>query len=188
MTDRDGSMEVDRRARFELLVEQVSDPVQRYLARRAAPDVADDVLGDTLLALWRRLDDVPGDDPVPWSVGVARRALANRRRSDRRKQALVERIRAVDPPGPVPDPAAAAQHPELAVGLAGLPATDREVLVLWAWEGFEPRELATVLGISSNAAANRLSRARSRLADALARQDPGPAGQGGVMDTREDPR
>ena len=97
MPDTDRTME-DRRGLFEDLVAEVSDPVQRYLLRRASRDVADDVLGDVLLVLWRRLDDVPADDPVPWSMGVARRSLANRRRTDRRRLALVERIRAVDPP------------------------------------------------------------------------------------------
>jgi RNA polymerase sigma-70 factor (ECF subfamily) len=183
--DTDRMME-DRRARFEALVGEVSDPVQRYLLRRARPDVADDVLGDVLLVLWRRLDDVPVDDPIPWSIGTARRALANRRRSDRRKLALVDRIRAIDPPTVAADPSASGDHPELVAALAGLPETDREVLVLWAWEGFEPRELATVLGISDNAAANRLSRARRRLATALGRQESLPAGQDGYMDAEED--
>lgn len=187
MPDRYTPMD-DRRTRFEGLVEQVADPLQRYLLRRAAPDVADDVLGDTLLVLWRRLDDVPVEEPLPWSIGVARRTLANRRRADRRHLALVDRIRVVDPPTTAPDPAASDAHPEVVSALEGLARTDREVLVLWAWDGFEPREIATVLGISDNAAANRLSRARRRLAAALDGQDLGGAGQGWDMDTREDPR
>jgi RNA polymerase sigma factor (sigma-70 family) len=182
--DTDRTME-DRRALFEDLVAKVSDPVQRYLLRRASRDVADDVLGDVLLVLWRRLDDVPADDPVPWSMGVARRSLANRRRTDRRRLALVERIRAVDPPTVMTDPAGSEEHPELTAALATLGDTDREVLVLWAWEGLEPRDIAKVLWISDNAAANRLARARRRLADSLGRQDSAGGGQEGDMDPRE---
>lgn len=174
----------DRRRRYEVLVAEVADPLQRYLRRRASADDADDVFGDTLLVLWRRLDDVP-HDPLPWCVGVARRALSNHRRSTRRRRALLERIRAVDPPAATVDPGPADDHPELAAALDGLGEVDREVLVLWAWEGFEPRDIATVLGISDNAAANRLSRARRRLAYAMARQDLGGPGQVGDMGTHE---
>jgi RNA polymerase sigma-70 factor (ECF subfamily) len=37
-------------------------------------------LAETFLVAWRRLDDVP-DDPLPWLYRVARRVLANQRRS-----------------------------------------------------------------------------------------------------------
>lgn len=177
----------DRRRRYEALVAEVADPLQRYLRRRASADDADDIFGDTLLVLWRRLDDVP-DDPVPWCVGVARRALSNHRRSGRRRLALVERIRAVDPPTVTIDPTAADEHPEVVTALDGLGDTDREVLVLWAWEGFEARDIATVLGISDNAAANRLSRARRRLGEALSRQDHDGAGHTRGMGTHEEHR
>jgi RNA polymerase sigma-70 factor (ECF subfamily) len=34
-------------------------------------------VGDVFLVVWRRLEEVP-EDPLPWLLGVARRALANR--------------------------------------------------------------------------------------------------------------
>jgi len=39
----------------------VYEPLQRYLRRRTDAAAADDVLGDALLVMWRRLDDVPPD-------------------------------------------------------------------------------------------------------------------------------
>ncbi len=56
---------------------------------------------------------------------------------------------------------------------------DREVILLHAWEGLEPREIAEVLGVSAVAARSRLSRARSRLRSLLGEDgchDPDPGG------------
>ena len=47
--------------RFEALARQLVDPLRRFLVRRTDPETADDVLADTLLVCWRRLDDVPDD-------------------------------------------------------------------------------------------------------------------------------
>ena len=161
----------DAAARFEALAERVGDPLRRYLVRRCDPATVDDVLADTLLVLWRRLDEVPGEAELPWCYAVARNCLANAERAARRRRGLVERIVRLQPPAEVtredlPDPA-------VHRALARLPVTDREVLRLSAWEDLEPREIAEVLGITSNAASIRLHRARRRLADLLepGRQD-----------------
>lgn len=158
-------------ARFEALAQRVGDPLRRYLTRRCDAATAEDVLADTLLVLWRRLDEVPDEAELPWCYAVARNCLANAERSARRRRGLLERIVRLQPPAEVvredlPDPA-------VHRALARLPATDREVLRLSAWEDLEPREIAEVLGVTSNAASIRLHRARRRLADLLTagRQD-----------------
>ncbi len=53
--------------------------------------LADHVVSDGFLVVWRRLDDVP-PEPRPWLYGIARRALANRRRGEHRTTALRQRI------------------------------------------------------------------------------------------------
>lgn len=53
--------------------------------------------------------------------------------------------------------------------LASLPPADQEVLRLVAWENLGNQEIAAVRGITPNAVAIRLHRARARFADALAR-------------------
>jgi RNA polymerase sigma-70 factor (ECF subfamily) len=54
-----------------------------------------------------------------------------------------------------------------------MPARDREILRLIAWEGLNPGEAAKVLEISGPAARVRLHRARARLRRELAHMDAG---------------
>ena len=164
------------RRRFEQLVAEVYEPLQRFLLRRTDPSTADDVLGDVLLVLWRRLDAVPPDAPLPWAYGVARKCLANSRRAAARSDQLVSRLAAERPPDEPADD-------RLAEAMALLPEDDRELLRLWAWEQLPPREIATVLGVSANAAAIRLHRAKKRLRGLLeSGKDPRPAGHEGLRE------
>jgi RNA polymerase sigma-70 factor, ECF subfamily len=162
--------------RFRALVEEVTDPVRRYLWRRTDSATADDVLAETLVVLWRRFDDQPRE-AVPWAIGIARKQLANTRRASVRRDRLVARIAVVDPPADVvPDEADDTAEREVRRVFALLKPADAEVLRLWAWDELEPRDLAVVLGISANAAAVRLHRARRRFEEAFGK-DARPAGQ-----------
>lgn len=161
----------ERRRRFEEIYAACHDPVLGYLLRRTSNgDDAADVLAETFLTAWRRLDDVPvGDEARPWLYGVARRVLANHHRGERRRTALGERLRAelaaVAPP---------ARDGDLAVfttAFRELPEPERELLSLVAWEGLDHGQIATVLGCSRNAVRVRLHRARRRFAAALERQE-----------------
>jgi RNA polymerase sigma-70 factor, ECF subfamily len=149
-----------RRDRFEKIAPGLIEPVRRYLARRTDPATAEDVLAETLLVCWRRVEDLPAE-PLPFAYGVARMCLRNAERSARRQERVAARLAAqpVDP-GPVED---AALHE----ALAALRAEDAELLRLWAWEQLAPAEIAAVLGITPNAASIRLHRARGKLADLL---------------------
>lgn len=166
--------EAERVVRFERLAHEVGEPLRRYVVRRAPASAVDDVLADAFLVLWRRLDDVPLDDPLPWAYGVARRCLANAQRGSRRQLSLIERIGRLDPPLPAPPQD---EHPEVHAALGALPALDREVVLLWAWEELAPREIAAVTGMTANAVSIRLHRAKKRLAAELDRKIAGDAGQ-----------
>lgn len=162
----------EREQRFRDVAELVIEPTRRYLLRRSDAATTDDVLSETLLVCWRRLDEMPAVDEqiIPWMIVVARNLLANSQRAERRRTRLVGKIVALDPPaaalhdGAVDDPAGADDVRE---ALTRLRSADAELLRLWAWDGLETPQLATVLGISSNAAAIRLHRAKSRLKDEL---------------------
>ena len=159
-----------RRAAFEAVASEVYEPLQRYLRRRCQPDDVDDDFNDVLLVLWRRIDDLPGGNPLPWCYGIARRCLANHRRGDGRRLRLVRHMRSAastEPEGLWVNEA----DVELHEALDQLSDLDREVIRLWAWERLEPREIAEVLDSTSNAISVRLNRARRQLHDQLARKD-----------------
>jgi RNA polymerase sigma factor (sigma-70 family) len=169
-------------ARFNRLYERHFDAVRAYAWRRA-PGLADEIVAETFLVAWRRLPDVP-DDALPWLIGVARNVRANLRRSDRRRDALVQRL------GPEPaadaDPlSTVAERDALRGALAGLAETDREVLLLTAWDDLDRSQVARALGCSRANVAVRLFRARRRLESALAGAQGSPTHiSGGAFDAR----
>jgi DNA-directed RNA polymerase specialized sigma24 family protein len=65
------------------------------------------------------------------------------------------------------DPAAQEQDARVRQILQGLSPPDRDVLILTAWEGLSPKEIATVLGIPAVTVRTRLHRARRRFRDQL---------------------
>ncbi|MFF1823543.1 RNA polymerase sigma factor [Kribbella sp. NPDC058245] len=160
-----------RLARFEELFTCHHDDVLRYFVRRLdiRADAAD-LVAETLLIAWRRLDEVPDRQILPWLYGVARRVLSNHRRGETRRHGLADRLRG-DLRTAVPDPQPAAF--EAAEAFKQLSDTDREVLSLVAWEGLDTTQLAAALDCSRNAAMVRLHRARRRLERLL---DNTPAG------------
>ena len=163
------------RQRCERLYRAHAHRVHAYARRRSDEQTADDVVAEVFLIVWRRLDAVPAD-PLPWLLGVARKALANHRRSSARSIALNERIGATLP-SHAEQPA---QDHEVLEALAMLEPRDREVLLLIAWEGLRQDEVATVLAINRPAVATRLHRARRRLAQILDAHEAPAFGRGGM--------
>jgi RNA polymerase sigma-70 factor (ECF subfamily) len=74
------TVQTTRTSRFEGLFREHYPAVRAYVSRRAPYELAQDVIAETFLIAWRRFDDLPSD-PLPWLYGVARRLLANQRRS-----------------------------------------------------------------------------------------------------------
>ena len=156
----------DARAGFEQLFRDTRTDLLAYIMRRSqSPDDAADVLAETYLIAWQKLDAIPtGERARLWLFGVARNLLlkgASRRRS---RHALVARLadelRSAHPPhASVEDGRSSA----LRAALAALPERDREILMLTAWEGLTPKQIAAVVGAPVNIVRVRLHRARTRL-------------------------
>lgn len=160
--------EAEQAARFTALAHEVAIPLRRYVVRRVPAATVDDVVAEVLLVLWRRLADVPADDPLPWTYAVARGCVANARRAEQRRLRLVDRVRDLEPwPSPPESDDASDRdadvQADVRAALAGLRELDREVVTLWAWEGLAPREIATVTGLTANAVSIRLHRAKKAL-------------------------
>jgi RNA polymerase sigma-70 factor (ECF subfamily) len=144
--------------------------VLAFVSRRTDPARAHDVAAETFATAWRHFGRLP-DEPLPWLYRVARNSLANEERAARRQARLAERIsrRGVEA---TPDHAVSVViDAGLREALGRLSRTDREALMLIAWEGLDNDDAARVLGCSAVAFKVRLHRARKRLARLLEAAD-----------------
>lgn len=146
--------------RFRAVFSNLGD-VTAYARRRGSPD-PDAIAAEAMAVAWRRLADVPRDDPRPWLFATARNLLLAERRArlepspDRDSNELATPARKLHE-----------LDPELLAALRSLPAADRETFFLIAWEDLSPSLAARSLGISQGAFRVRLHRARRRLQRAL---------------------
>jgi hypothetical protein len=113
----------ERQRRFEVVYAAHRGPVLGYVLRRTGnPDDAADVIAETFLTAWRRLDEIPRDPQARlWLYGVARRVLANHHRGERRRSALADRLRADLAVGYHP-PEFDGEQAQIAAAFRGLPA------------------------------------------------------------------
>lgn len=173
---------VDDPSRLQDLFEAHHGRVLAYALRRTAIEAdAEDAAAETFSVAWRRIADAP-TDALPWLYAIARRVLANQRRSGLRRMALRVRLARAEPQvrqqlGDRPGAAMAA--------LASLHPDDQELLRLVAWEELSHAQVAESLGVSVNAVAIRVHRARKRLRDALAAADR-LKGSDGVRTSRQE--
>lgn len=163
---------------FSALFDQHLPAVWRFARRRceSASD-ADDVAGETFLVAWRRRGNAPPpDEIVLWLFGVARRVLANQRRTNDRQDRLQVRLvgAAAGAAEGAPADHGLDRRTDLAEALADLNSEDRELLLLRGWDGLQVQLIAVLLECSPNAVSIRLHRARGRLAAALEARADGP--------------
>lgn len=166
--------EVAAEAAFATLYRRHASAVMAYALRRCSPDDAADVVSETFVVAWRRFEELPDEPAVkPWLLGVARRVLANQRRSIRRRGDLVKKLSASMAPRfeELSIPAGREEALVVTEALAKLSKRDQELLLLTAWEELTPSEIALMLDLSSGVVRKRLFRARARLIAAAGQLD-----------------
>jgi RNA polymerase sigma-70 factor (ECF subfamily) len=155
---------------FGVLFERHAGPVYNYLFRRTANwSLAEDLTSVVFLEAWRRRREVTleRDLALPWLLGVATNVLRNRRRSQWRHRAALERIpREVEQD--FADETDSRLDDErrmrwLLRSLAKLPKRDQDVVALCVWTELSYEDAAVALGIPVGTVRSRLSRARARL-------------------------
>ena len=153
--------DIDRRAAEERFREVFAHlgAITAYARRRGSRD-ADGIAAEAMSIAWRRLADVPRDDPLPWLYATARNLLLAERRA-------AGRTAESGPEPSVPAPEIQELDVQLDRALRSLGPTDRETLLLVAWEDLAPAQAARALGLNPTAFRVRLLRARRRLRAAL---------------------
>lgn len=145
------------------LVQAEARGLLAYFTRRVDHTAdAGDLLGETLLVIWRRVGALPADplEARMWMYGVAARVLSQHRRGEGRRTTLAERLRAElqAPQAPDPDTAVAVSD-----ALTSLDPVDAELIRLIHWEGFTQAQAATILGRRPGTVRSRYHRARHQL-------------------------
>ena len=148
-------------ARFRIVFSHLG-AITAYARRRGSLD-ADALAAEVMTIAWRRLADVPHDNPRPWLYATARNLLFAETR-----RAATSRLHGSERPAPEPAPEVFELDPDLVSALRELSPLDREALLLTAWEELTPKEAARALGIKPTAFRVRLLRARRRVEAKLA--------------------
>jgi RNA polymerase sigma-70 factor, ECF subfamily len=155
-----------------VLYKRHAPTVFRYLALRAGPPAGEDLVSEVFIAALSASSRVVAHDSgsaLPWLYGIAMNVL----RRHFQKTRLAHEV-ASDPGmdwDAVDDRLDAwAERGRLRAALSDLSDSDRELLLLVAWEGLTPAEAAAALDISQTVARSRLHRARTRAMRALQSQ------------------
>jgi len=161
------------------LYDQHARELHRYLARRLDPATADDLVAETFLVAWQqRRQYRPERGSVrAWLYGIATNLLRRHARTEARAWRAMARDggRRAVADGPVAvatrriDARVAAGW--LAGALGGLRDEERDVLLLVAWAGLRPVEVAEALGVNVATVRTRLHRARTALRGCLTKED-----------------
>lgn len=149
--------------------------VYRYLMRRGVAAASiDDACAEVFLVAWRRRHDIPrsAGRVRPWLLGVARNVAFEDFRTTMRWEHQPHEpgdgtSRGAD------DEVVGAETERLVWScLESLSESDRELLLLVAWDGLSLRQAASVIGHSYATTKVRLHRARKRFEAAFRRPQP----------------
>jgi RNA polymerase sigma factor (sigma-70 family) len=158
---------VEEPALFAGLFERHGLAVRLYAVRRVGPGAGDDIASEVFIRAFhaRGRYRAERDAALPWLLGIANNVIADHRRVERRRFAALERLIRETPD-------LAEQHdagltPELVAALRGLPARERDTLLLVVWGEVSQDEAAAALGVPVGTVSSRITRARKRLTTAL---------------------
>jgi RNA polymerase sigma-70 factor (ECF subfamily) len=132
--------------------------VRRILAAQNArmggaldPAELDDLAQDTLLLIWRKLDQFVGHSSLEtWAYGIASFEMMNAVRRKRREPVLSEVAEEFAEPGPAPALSPALEYEHLERELARLDPLQARVIRLKHFEGRTFDEIARIMSLSIN--------------------------------------
>jgi RNA polymerase sigma-70 factor, ECF subfamily len=140
------------------------------LARVGRPADADDVVQEAFVSALEQLERCRHPDRFrAWLLQIVRNRALNVRRSERLREGFPLEDAAGMSGGEDPSHDAAREElrRRLLEALGGLTATEREVVLLFDFEGLRHREIAAQLGITEGSARVHLSNGRRKLRERL---------------------
>ncbi len=171
LTDRDLLVEIaagDRGALRELFDRHQPWLAARVRRRCADPEVVNEVVNDTFLAVWEKPGSYrAGGEVAAWLWGIAIRTLLHRLRP--RKSVLERLLQNRHETFPSAEEAVLLriEHSDVGQALGRLSPELIAVVQATVLDGLSTREAAELLGIPSGTVKSRMSRARLELREAL---------------------
>ncbi len=141
-------------------------------------DLCEDAVQDALLEAHRQWPTRPPDDPRAWLTAVARRRYVDRVRADSRRRAREARIALLE--APLAGAAADADDTLLLLQLCchpDLPRSGQVALTLRAVAGLSTQQIANAYQLPAATIAQRITRAKRRLAQTRTFPPPQDAGE-----------
>ena len=162
------------RPAFERLYHSYEKRVYQYVQTLVSDtSLAEEIVGDTMLAVWRGAGSFAYTSRVStWIFGIARHKALDAIRRSGRRQREVDLDGAADLPHPHDCPDEGVLRNQLAAltqrAMAALTQEHREILRLVFYEEQPYEEISTLLGIPTNTVKTRVYYAKQRLKEQLA--------------------
>jgi RNA polymerase sigma-70 factor (ECF subfamily) len=157
---------------FTELFQRHWDGLYRFCLNRAG-SAGEDIAAEAFRVAFdrRRRYDARYGDARPWLFGIATNLLRDHFRTARREESRLERVSVPDAQSRSDaDPDGLERQllgPHLAAALHGIPAADRDALLLLAWADLDYEQIARALDIPLGTVRSRIHRARQRLREYL---------------------
>ena len=146
---------------FTSIYREFLPKIGKYLARRVSPSDVEELASRIFEIAWQKRTQARSGFELPWLYRIAGYVVSNHRRSEATKSSFLAALRPSD---------AAPSAEEIAISDLSLSEAwgrlspdDRQVISLSSFEGLDNSSAAQVLGVSANAFALRLSKAKAKL-------------------------
>ncbi len=154
---------------FTKLFERHWDDLHRFCLKRAG-SAGEDIAAEAFRVAFdrRRRYDKRYSNARPWLFGIASNLLHDHFRTTKREENKLRRSAALSLNEV--DPESLERQllgPELASALLGIPAVDRDALLLLAWADLDYEQIAQALEIPVGTVRSRIHRARQRVREYL---------------------
>jgi RNA polymerase sigma factor (sigma-70 family) len=161
---------------FTRLFKRHWDDLYRFCLKRAG-SAGEDIAAEAFRVAFdrRRRYDARYSDARPWLFGIATNLLRDHFRIARREESKLERSVALEALSRSDTELDGLERqllgPDLAAALHGIPAADRDALLLLAWADLDYEQIALALGIPLGTVRSRIHRARQRVREYLQASD-----------------
>jgi RNA polymerase sigma factor (sigma-70 family) len=153
--------------RFVEIYESFYGFVYAFCRRRVEQSRVEDVVAETFLVAWRRIDEIPdGEDALRWLYAVAYRVVGHQWRGSARQRKLGKKLAVIAVEAATPPDQFVVVSDEAARVLQAasrLKRSDRELLIMAIWDELSYADIASILNIKTSAVKQRVYEARKRL-------------------------